>query len=36
MNVPVLAKSISITPRWPWHCMTVSVYSQLSPVPVGW
>ena len=30
------AKSISITPRWPWHCMTVSVYSQWSPVPVGW
>ncbi len=36
MNLPVLAKSISMIPRWPWHCMTVSVYSQWSLVPVGW
>ena len=36
MNLPVCAKSISITPRCPWHCMTRSVYSQCSPVPVGW
>ena len=36
MNRPVFVKSISSTPRCPWHCITVSVYSQLSPVPVGW
>ncbi len=36
MKVPVFEKRISITPRWPWHCITVSVYSQFSPVPVGW
>ena len=36
MNRPVFEKSISSTPRCPWHCITVSVYSQLSPVPVGW
>ena len=28
MNRPVFAKSISSTPRCPWHCITVSVYSQ--------
>ena len=33
---PACAKRISSTPRWPWHCITVSVYSQCSPVPVGW
>ncbi len=36
MCSPVPANWISSTPRWPWHCMTVSVYSQCSPVPVGW
>ena len=36
MCSPVCANSISSTPRWPWHCITVSVYSQFSPVPVGW
>ena len=36
MCSPVPANWISSTPRWPWHCITVSVYSQLSPVPVGW
>ncbi len=28
MKRPVFANSSSITPRWPWHCMTVSVYSR--------
>ena len=36
MKRPVFANWISSTPRWPWHCITVSVYSQWSPVPVGW
>ena len=36
MNVPAWANRTSSTPRWPWHCITVSVYSQCSPVPVGW
>ena len=35
MNVPVLWKSISMIPRSPWHCMTVSVYSKWSVEPVG-
>ena len=36
MKAARVANSISSTPRWPWHCITVSVYSQWSPVPVGW
>ena len=35
MNRPVLAKSISMIPRWPWQSMTVSVYSNWSVEPVG-
>ena len=35
MNRPVLAKSISMIPRWPWQSMTVSVYSKVSLDPVG-
>ena len=35
MNRPLLAKSISMIPRWPCDWTTVSVYSKWSPVPVG-
>ena len=35
MKCPVFLKSISTIPRWPWHSMTVSVYSNRSVVPVG-
>ena len=36
MNRPVRGKRSSRTPRWPWHCMTVSVSSTgCSDVPVG-
>ena len=36
MNRPVRGKRSSRIPRWPWHCMTVSVSSTgSSDVPVG-
>ena len=36
MNFPVLGKRHSRIPRWPWHCMTVSVSSAgTRAVPVG-
>ena len=35
MYVPASANSISTIPRWPWHCITVSVYSNWSVDPVG-
>ena len=34
MKRPAWWKSISMMPRSPWHCMTVSVYSKWSVLPV--
>ncbi len=34
MKRPAWWKSISTIPRSPWHCMTVSVYSKWSVLPV--
>ena len=34
MNRPALCQSISMIPRSPWHCTTVSVYSKWSVLPV--